>query len=212
MTSARALIRLLGRAVRAGARPRRDGGGEPAGGFGSRRSRTARDDGRDSGPTAGLGSRGSQTRRDDRREVERNARRDGGGGTYPGDYTGVVRPVYAPDLDGDPDPGEIVWTWVPFEEDHSRGKDRPVLVVGRDDPWLLVLMLSTRHHEADPVRRDETWLDLGTGDWDVERRASEVRVDRVIRADPAAVRREGAVLDRTRFDLVVGSLAATHGC
>jgi hypothetical protein len=27
-----------------------------------------------------------------------------------------VRTEYAPDHDGDPDPGEIVWTWVPFEE------------------------------------------------------------------------------------------------
>jgi hypothetical protein len=130
---------------------------------------------------------------------------------YPGDFTGVVRPVYAPDLDGDPDPGEIVWTWVPYEEDHSRGKDRPVLVVGRDGAWLLGLMLSTRDHDVAPTRRDEIWVDLGRGDWDVEHRESEIRVDRVVRVDPAAVRREGAVLDRTRFDLVVGSLAATRG-
>ena len=54
-----------------------------------------------------------------------------GVGRYPGDFTGVVRPVYAPDPDGDPDPGEIVWTWVPFEDDPSQGKDRPVLVVAR---------------------------------------------------------------------------------
>ena len=40
--------------------------------------------------------------------------------------------VYAPDLDGRADPGEIVWTWVVFEDDPTRGKDRPVLVVGRD--------------------------------------------------------------------------------
>ncbi len=29
---------------------------------------------------------------------------------------GRVRTEYAPAHDGDPDPGEIVWTWVPFEE------------------------------------------------------------------------------------------------
>ncbi|MDO5501443.1 MAG: hypothetical protein Q4F67_17375, partial [Propionibacteriaceae bacterium] len=45
-------------------------------------------------------------------------------GGYPGDHTGPIRPLYAPDLDGDADPGEIVWGWVPFEEDHSKGKDR----------------------------------------------------------------------------------------
>ena len=125
---------------------------------------------------------------------------------YPGDFTGTVRPVYAPDLDGDPDPGEIVWAWVPFEEDHSRGKDRPVLVVGHDGPWLLALMLTTRDHDTRPGRPDEHWLDLGTGEWDAQRRMSEVRLDRVIRLDPDAVRREGAILDRTRFDMVVGSL------
>ena len=42
------------------------------------------------------------------------------------------RLVYSPNLDGRADPGEIVWTWVTYEEDPSRGKDRPVLVVGRD--------------------------------------------------------------------------------
>jgi hypothetical protein len=40
--------------------------------------------------------------------------------------------VYSPNLDGRADPGEVVWTWVTYEEDPSRGKDRPVLVVGRD--------------------------------------------------------------------------------
>lgn len=135
------------------------------------------------------------------------AARDG----YPGDYTGRIRPVYAPDLDGDPDPGEIVWAWVPFEEDHSRGKDRPVLVVGRDGAWLLGLMLTSRDHDARPGRAGEEWLDLGTGAWDAQRRPSEVRLDRVVRLSPDAVRREGAVLDRERFDQVASSLRRRGG-
>jgi hypothetical protein len=32
---------------------------------------------------------------------------------------------YSPDLDRLADPGEIVWAWVPYEEDPGRGKDRP---------------------------------------------------------------------------------------
>ena len=40
--------------------------------------------------------------------------------------------AYSPTADGKPDPGEIVWTWVPYEEDYSQGKDRPVLLIGRD--------------------------------------------------------------------------------
>ena len=38
---------------------------------------------------------------------------------------------YTPSLDGDPDPGEIVWAWVPYEDDPTQGKDRPVVVIGR---------------------------------------------------------------------------------
>ena len=38
---------------------------------------------------------------------------------------------YAPEIDGEPDPGEVVWGWVPYEDDPSQGKDRPVLLIGR---------------------------------------------------------------------------------
>ena len=30
--------------------------------------------------------------------------------------------VYAPDLDGRADPGEIVWTWVVYEDDPTRAR------------------------------------------------------------------------------------------
>ncbi len=36
---------------------------------------------------------------------------------------------YAPEIDGEPDPGEVVWAWVAYEDDPSQGKDRPVLVL-----------------------------------------------------------------------------------
>ncbi len=110
--------------------------------------------------------------------------------------------VYSPQPDGLPDPGEIVWTWVPYEEDHSRGKDRPVLLVGHDGPWLLALPLTSKDHDRDvaqEARAGRNWTDIGTGDWDREGRPSEVRVDRVLRIDPDGVRREGAVLDEGRF-------------
>lgn len=124
------------------------------------------------------------------------------------DFTGKVRTSYAPRLDGDADPGEIVWTWVPYEEDPSRGKDRPVLVIGRDGPWLLGLMLSSKDHTATPrreARPGPRWIDIGAGAWDARRRPSEVRLDRVLRIDPHAVRREGAIMDRAQFDLIARS-------
>ncbi|MFP5368570.1 MAG: type II toxin-antitoxin system PemK/MazF family toxin, partial [Actinomycetes bacterium] len=68
---------------------------------------------------------------------------DGEGLSYPGDFQGRVPARYAPRPDGEPDPGEVVWAWVPYEEDHGRGKDRPVLLVGRSDGYLLGLMLTS---------------------------------------------------------------------
>ncbi len=125
------------------------------------------------------------------------------------DFDGIVDPVYAPQLDGDADPGEIVWTWVPYEDDPTRGKDRPVLVVGHDGPWVLGLMLTSKDHDrdaADEARYGRTWVDVGSGEWDARRRDSEVRLDRILRVNPDGIRREGAVLDRARFDAVAGSL------
>jgi hypothetical protein len=114
--------------------------------------------------------------------------------------------VYAPDLDGRADPGEIVWTWVVYEDDPTRGKDRPVLVVGRDRSVLLGLMMSSQErHDAD---RD--WVGVGAGDWDYEGRASWVRLDRVLDVPEEGIRREGAVLEREIFDVVAARLRADY--
>ena len=126
-------------------------------------------------------------------------------GGYPGDFRGQVDIRYAPHPDGEPDPGEIVWAWVPYEEDHSQGKDRPVLLIGRDGPWLLALQMTSRDHDRDEEqerRAGRVWVDIGSGAWDRQGRPSEVRVNRVLRIDPDRIRREGAVLARERFDAV----------
>jgi hypothetical protein len=115
--------------------------------------------------------------------------------------------VYAPQLDGRADPGEVVWTWVAYEDRPAQGKDRPVLVVGRDGSTLLGLMLSSQH-ERDGQRH---WLGLGPGAWDREARPSWVRLDRVLEVDEAGIRREGAVLDRARFETVAAALRRDYG-
>jgi hypothetical protein len=124
---------------------------------------------------------------------------------YAGDATGAVTPRYEPFDDDQADPGVIVWAWVPFEEDHSQGKDRPVLVIGRRRGLLLALILTSQDHDrdaADEARHGRHWVEIGTGPWDRQGRPSEVRVDRVLQLDPTAVRRRGATLDRARFDRV----------
>ncbi|WP_425450763.1 type II toxin-antitoxin system PemK/MazF family toxin [Xylanimonas oleitrophica] len=120
-----------------------------------------------------------------------------------------MRAVYAPRPDGAPDPGEIVWTWVPYEDDPSQGKDRPVLLVGRDGPWLLALQLTSKDHDRDAAqeaRAGRRWLDIGSGPWDPRGRPSEVRLNRVVRVAPEAVRREGAVMPEDLFRRVVAAM------
>jgi PemK-like, MazF-like toxin of type II toxin-antitoxin system len=167
-----------------------------AGAFFDQNDRRTGDDRPASGPTP----------RDRRPASGRNLPETDG---YPGDFEGTVKPVYRPELDGEPDPGEIVWSWVPYEEDHSQGKDRPVLIVGNDGPWLLALQLTSQDHDRDAAqeaRAGRQWMDIGTGAWDSTGRASEVRLNRVIRIHPDAVRREGAILDRAVFDQVAAAL------
>jgi hypothetical protein len=114
---------------------------------------------------------------------------------------------YAPRLDGDADPGEVVWTWVKYEDDPQQGKDRPVLVVGRDGRTLLGLMLSSQS-ERDGQRN---WMALGAGAWDREERPSWIRLDRILEVDQDGIRREGAVLEPGRFGQVADELRRDYG-
>ena len=119
--------------------------------------------------------------------------------------------TYAPEIDGEPDPGEVVWAWVPYEDDPSQGKDRPVLVLAAEGDGWLGLMLSSQDHDRDAedeARYGRYWMDVGTGGWDAQGRPSEVRLDRVVRLERDGVRREGAALDERIFHEV---LAARRG-
>ncbi len=129
----------------------------------------------------------------------------GDGADYPGDWRGPFQISYDPHDDGQADPGEVVWAWVPFEEDHARGKDRPALIMGRQGSWLLALQVTSQDHDRDAeqeARAGRYWIDIGVGAWDAQGRASEARVNRVIQLAPHAVRRTGGRLSPERFQLV----------
>ena len=132
------------------------------------------------------------------------------GSDYPGDYRDMINFEYSPSLDGDADPGEIVWTWVPFEEDHSQGKDRPVLLVGRDGEYLLALMMTSKDHN-NREHADPNYLDIGSGPWDPQGRASEVKLNRVIRVRPDSMRREGAIMPEDTFRLIERAWTRRNG-
>ena len=117
--------------------------------------------------------------------------------------------AYDPHPDGRPDPGEVVWTWVPYEDDPTRGKDRPVLIVARQGTSLVAVPMTSKDHDRDleqEAAEGRFWFDVGTGPWDREGRPSEVRLNRFLTVDPTTVRREGAVLDEVRFNAVVAAL------
>lgn len=119
-----------------------------------------------------------------------------------------MEPTYAPEADGLPDPGEVVWGWVPYEEDASQGKDRPVLLLAKDGDEWLALQLTSKDHDRDAEQEAEAgrfWMDVGTGGWDREGRPSEVRLNRLLRLPESGLRREGAALDRERFEAVVAA-------
>ncbi|MBO3723969.1 type II toxin-antitoxin system PemK/MazF family toxin [Actinomyces bowdenii] len=121
--------------------------------------------------------------------------------------------TYSPDPDGDADPGEVVWTWVPYEEDAARGKDRPVLVLARARGLLVVAQMTSKDHDRDAAqeaRWGRHWHDVGSGPWDSRGRPSEVRLDRLLSVEPGAVRREGATMPRGTFEAVVAALRAHH--
>jgi hypothetical protein len=121
---------------------------------------------------------------------------------------------YSPEPDGLPDPGEVVWTWVPYEDDPARGKDRPVVVLGRGAGGKLAcLPLTSQDHDRDAeqeARWGRHWMDVGTGAWDGRGRPSEVRLDRLLLLPELHVRREGAALPRPVFDAVVAAARQFH--
>jgi hypothetical protein len=107
---------------------------------------------------------------------------------------------YSPNRDDDPDPGEVVWTWVPYEEDPTQGKDRPVVVIGRRGSTLVGVPLTSKPDER------EAQVNVGTGAWDPKQRVSYARIWRMLDVEPDNMRREGSVLDRRRFDAVVAAV------
>ena len=115
-----------------------------------------------------------------------------------------VRIEYSPDLGGDPDPAEVVWTWVPYQDDPNKGKDRPVVIIVGISDDLAGVQLTPKNKQ-----RGEH-IPVGSSAWDLKRRPSSAKVDRLLTIDPDDVRREGAVLDENRFNDVGGNVDKHH--
>jgi hypothetical protein len=120
---------------------------------------------------------------------------------------GPVRMSYSPRTDGAPDPGEVVWTWVPYEEHDGRGKDRPVLVVAVEPGGTyLGVQLTSKDHDG-----EGDYVSIGAGGWDGEHRPSWVVLDRVLRVHEHGMRREASALPREVFVEVEQRLHQRYG-
>ncbi|BDZ38221.1 mRNA interferase PemK [Microbacterium suwonense] len=114
---------------------------------------------------------------------------------------------YSPSHNGAPDSGEVIWTWVPYEENDGRGKDRPVLVIGRQSSdRVYAVRMTSKPHDGD---RD--YLPIGSGGWDSQGRESWVDIEQLYSVHHDGMRREAAVLDRRRYDRVAEALIARYG-
>ncbi|GAA1989006.1 type II toxin-antitoxin system PemK/MazF family toxin [Microbacterium pumilum] len=124
----------------------------------------------------------------------------------PPDRNGL-RITYSPATDGDPDAGEIVWTWVPYTENDGRGKDRPVLIIGRQDAdRVYAVRLTSKAHDGD---RD--FLAIGSGPWDTQGRPSWIDIEQVYSVHAEGMRREASALDLDRFSRVAAALHQRYG-
>jgi hypothetical protein len=135
--------------------------------------------------------------------------RDGGTATREVDppQPSALRITYKPVHDADPDAGEIVWTWVPYAERDGRGKDRPVLVIGRRDAdTVYAVKLTSKAHDG---QRD--FLPIGSGPWDPQGRPSWVDIDQFYLVHRDGMRREASSLDLERFVRVADALHRRFG-
>jgi len=133
--------------------------------------------------------------------------------TYDVDRLGLPPLEYHPLPDALPDPGEVVWTWIPYEDDPTRGKDRPAVVLARLPEGLLVSQMTSQDHDrdaTDEARFGRYWFDVGAGPWDRRGRPSEARLDRMLVVQAAAVRRVGGALAENRYHELVDALTAHH--
>ena len=115
--------------------------------------------------------------------------------------------AYSPSRNDVPDSGEIIWTWVPYEENDGRGKDRPVLVIGRQSAdRVYAVRMTSKAHDGD---RD--FIGIGSGAWDSRGRESWVDIEQLYSVHHEGMRREAAALDAGRYGHVADALIRRYG-
>lgn len=111
----------------------------------------------------------------------------------------VARSIYyAPDMDGQAEPGEVVWVRVPS----TPPRERSLLIVGREHHDVFGLLISPDKAHAD----DGDWLAIGSGEWEASGDPCWVRMDKTLMVSETDVHRRGASVPRRRFERVAHHL------
>lgn len=124
------------------------------------------------------------------------------------DTATVARPLYyAPAMDGQPEPGEVVTVYADLTGSGAGAEEHSALVVGHRHASLLCLVIS-----PDPAHaNDDNWLAIGAGDWDHSGNPGWIRLDQVLSLSIRDIRRHGAVFTRQQFHRVASRLRHNYG-
>ncbi|WKD57220.1 hypothetical protein CAPI_03290 [Corynebacterium capitovis DSM 44611] len=111
----------------------------------------------------------------------------------------VARSIYyAPDMDGQAEPGEVVWVTVPT----NPPQERSLVVVGREHRDVLGLLISPE--EDHPTR--EHWLGIGSGEWEYNGNPCWVRLDKTVMVPESELHRRGTYIPPRRFERIANRL------
>lgn len=110
---------------------------------------------------------------------------------------------YAPDMDGQAAPGEVVWFTAPT----TPPSVQPLLIVARAKQYVIGLLISSDSRHA----KQDNWLGIGSGAWDPSGQPTWVRLDKVITVPEIDVRRQAAIIPRHSFERIAHRLQADFG-
>ena len=114
--------------------------------------------------------------------------------------------IYAPDMDGQADPGEVVWVHIRTQKGGEL-ELRSLLIIGRKKHTLLGLLISSNEHNS----HSPTWIAIGSGPWDPEGKESYVRLDKVLEIPESEIQRRGVSMPERRYDRIAARLRTDYG-
>lgn len=114
--------------------------------------------------------------------------------------------IYAPDMDGQADPGEVVWVDICTQK-FGELERRAVLIIGRKHHTLMVLLISSNPDHKDK----DNWISIGSGPWDEDSAQSWARLDKSLLVSESQIQRRGVSMPERRFDRIASRLRQDYG-